>query len=150
MDFFRVRRTLPFMRYALPANFISGTAFVLAVLLLIFRGLNFSIEFTGGTVMEVGYPQAANIAQIRETVEGLGFTDAVVQNFGTSRDVLIRLPIRENQTTAQVSDQVFNALKAIDPDVDRRRVEFVGPQVGTELAEDGALALLFVLSLIHI
>jgi len=145
MELFPFKRTLPFMRYAIPANIVSFSLFVLAVLFIAFRGLAFSIEFTGGTVMEVGYKDAANLQEIREVVTGLGYADAQVQNFGTSRDVMIRLPLRENSTTAQVSDQVFDALREIDPDVDRRRVEFVGPQVGKELAEDGALALLFVI-----
>ncbi|MEZ5659835.1 MAG: protein translocase subunit SecF [Burkholderiaceae bacterium] len=144
MDFFRVTRTIPFMRYAIPANIVSVALFVAAIVFLAVRGLNLSIEFTGGTVMEIGYPQAADLPRIRETVVELGYADAQVQNFGTSRDVLLRLPIREGATTAQVSEQVFAALKAIDPSVERRRVEFVGPQVGKELAEDGALALLFV------
>lgn len=145
MDFFRVSRTIPFMRYAVPANVLSVALFVMAVVFLAVRGLNLSIEFTGGTVMEVGYPQAADLPKIRETVVGLGYSDAQVQNFGTSRDVLIRLPLREGATTAQVSEQVMVALQAADPGAERRRVEFVGPQVGKELAEDGALALLFVI-----
>lgn len=145
MELFPFKRTLPFMRYAVPANILSFSLFVLAVLFIAFRGLAFSIEFTGGTVMEVGYKDAANLQEIREVVTGLGYADAQVQNFGTSRDVMIRLPLRENSTTAQVSDQVFDALRENDPEVDRRRVEFVGPQVGKELAEDGALALLFVI-----
>ncbi|MEZ5651732.1 MAG: protein translocase subunit SecF [Burkholderiaceae bacterium] len=145
MDFFRVTRTIPFMRFAVPANVLSVALFVAAVVFLAVRGLNLSIEFTGGTVMEVGYPQAADLPRIRETVAELGFEDAQVQNFGTSRDVMIRLPLREGATTAQVSEQVMSALQGVDAQVQKRRVEFVGPQVGKELAEDGALALLFVI-----
>ena len=145
MELFPFKRTLPFMRYAIPANILSFSLFVLAVIFIAVRGLAFSIEFTGGTVMEVGYKDAAKLQEIREVVTGLGYADAQVQNFGTSRDVMIRLPLRENATTAQVSDEVFSALQAVDPEVERRRVEFVGPQVGKELAEDGALALLFVI-----
>ncbi len=145
MDFFRITRTIPFMRYAVPANILSFALFVLAVVFIAVRGLAFSIEFTGGTVMEVAYPQAANLQQIRETVTGLGYDDAQVQAFGTSRDVLIRLPLREGATTAQVSEEVYTALQAATPAVERRRTEFVGPQIGKELAEDGALALLFVI-----
>ncbi len=145
MDFFRVRRTIPFMRYAVPANILSVSLFVLAVVFLAVRGLNLSIEFTGGTVMEIAYPQAADLPKIRQTVVDMGYSDAQVQNFGTSRDVLIRLPIREGATTAQVSEEVMVALREADASVERRRVEFVGPQVGKELAEDGALALLFVI-----
>ncbi|MGB7299876.1 MAG: protein translocase subunit SecF [Burkholderiaceae bacterium] len=145
MEFFRFKRDLPFMKWAFPANVISATLFVLSVLFLIFRGLNFSIEFTGGTVMEVAYEQTANVEQIRDAVTGLGYSDALVQNFGTTRDVLIRLPIREGTSSAQVSEEVLVKLKELDPSVERRRVEFVGPQVGKELAEDGALALLVVI-----
>lgn len=145
MDFFRITRTIPFMRYAIPANILSFSLFVLAVIFIAVRGLAFSIEFTGGTVMEVAYPQAANLQQIRDTVTGLGYEDAQVQAFGTSRDVLIRLPLREGATTAQVSEEVYTALLAETPEVERRRTEFVGPQIGKELAEDGALALLFVI-----
>ena len=108
------------------------------------RGLHFSIEFTGGTVMEVAYPQAADIEQVRGTVGGLGFSEVQVQNFGTARDVMIRLPVQKGVTSAQQSEQVMTALKAATPGVELRRVEFVGPQVGKELATDGALALLFV------
>ena len=145
MDLFPVKRTIPFMRYAIPANILSFSLFVLAVGFIVFRGLAFSIEFTGGTVMEVSYPQAANLQEIRTTVNELGYEDAQVQSFGTSRDVMIRLPLREGSTTAQVSEQVYNELRKSVPDIERRRTEFVGPQVGKELAEDGALALLFVI-----
>lgn len=145
MEFFRLKRDLPFMKYALPANFLSGSLFVLSILFLVFRGLNFSIEFTGGTIMEVGYPDTANVQEIRDAVTGLGYADAQVQNFGTSRDVLIRLPLREGATTAQVSEEVMATLTSLDASVEKRRVEFVGPQVGKELAEDGALALLVVI-----
>ncbi len=145
MDLFPVKRTIPFMRYAIPANILSFSLFVLAVGFIVFRGLAFSIEFTGGTVMEVSYPQAANLQEIRTTVNELGYEDAQVQSFGTSRDVMIRLPLREGSTTAQVSEQVYNELRKSAPDIERRRTEFVGPQVGKELAEDGALALLFVI-----
>lgn len=145
MDFFRISRTIPFMRYAIPANVLSFTLFLLAVGFIAVRGLAFSIEFTGGTVMEVAYPQAADLQKIRATVTGLGYEDAQVQTFGTSRDVLIRLPLREGATTAQVSEEVIAALRADSSEVERRRTEFVGPQIGKELAEDGALALLFVI-----
>ena len=144
MEFFRIRRDIPFMRHALVFNLISLLTFVAAVGFLAVRGLHLSIEFTGGTVLEVSYPQAANLESIRKTVETLGFTDALVQNFGTARVVMIRLPIRKGESTAKQSDQVMGALKAQDAKAELRRVEFVGPQVGSELATDGALALLFV------
>jgi len=144
MEFFRIRRDIPFMRHALVFNAISVITFVLAVFFLATRGLHLSVEFTGGTVMEVSYDQAADLPKIRETVEGLGYTDAQVQNFGTSRDVMIRLAIRGSDTSAQQSQKVMSALTAADSAAKLRRVEFVGPQVGSELATDGALALLFV------
>ena len=145
MEFFRIRRDIPFMRHALVFNAISLATFVLAVFFLFSRGLHFSIEFTGGTVMEVSYTQAADLEKIRGKVESLGFTDSQVQNFGTARDVMIRLALRKGESSAKQSEQVMSALKADDDKVELRRVEFVGPQVGAELATDGAMALLFVI-----
>lgn len=144
MEFFRIKKDIPFMRHALVFNIISLITFILAVFFLVTKGLHFSIDFTGGTVMEVSYSKPAEIDRIRNIVVGLGFEDASVQNFGTSRDVLIRLPLKQNMTDAQLSDQVMAALSAQDPSVQKRRVEFVGPQVGKELVTDGSLALLFV------
>lgn len=144
MEFFRIKKDIPFMRHALVFNVISLITFILAVFFLATRGLHFSIDFTGGTVMEVSYSQPAEIDRIRATVASLGYADASVQNFGTSRDVLIRLPLKEGLTSAQLSNQVLAALQRQDPTVQMRRVEFVGPQVGKELVTDGALALLFV------
>jgi len=144
MEFFRIRRDIPFMRHALVFNLISVLTFLAAVGFLAVRGLHLSIEFTGGTVLEVSYPQAADLGQIRRSVEQLGFTDAQVQNFGTARDVMIRLPLRKGESSARQSEQVMAALQAQDAKAELRRVEFVGPQVGAELATDGALALLFV------
>jgi preprotein translocase subunit SecF len=144
MEFFKIRRDIPFMKNALVFNAISFITFALAVFFIATRGLHFSIEFTGGTVMEVAYAQSADIEKVRKVVEGMGYTDAQVQNFGTAKDVLIRLPIQKGVTTADQADKVLTALKLADPAVERRRVEFVGPQVGDELAKDGALALLFV------
>ena len=111
MEFFRIRRDIPFMRHALIFNIISLVTFLLAVFFLATRGLHLSIEFTGGTVMEVAYPQSADLEKVRKTVEGMGFTDAQVQTFGTSRDVMIRLPIKKGVTTAQLSDQVLAELQ---------------------------------------
>jgi len=133
------------MRHALIFNLISVATFIAAVAFIAIRGLHFSIEFTGGTVMEVSYPQAAPLAQVRKVVEDLGYADAQVQTFGTVRDVMIRLPLREGATTNTQSDQVLQALKAADPQVELRRVEFVGPQIGEELLHDGGLALLVVI-----
>ena len=142
MEFFRIRRDIPFMRYALVFNVISLITFLAAVFFLIFRGLSFSIEFTGGTVMEVSYAQAADVPKVRATLAAAGYTDVQVQTFGSSRDVLIRMPIEPGQSTADLSRAVTEKLKAADATVELRRVEFVGPQVGRELAENGALALL--------
>ena len=103
MELFRIKKDIPFMRHALVFNAISALTFVLAVFFLLSRGLHLSIEFTGGTVMEVAYPKAANIELVRKNVESLGFTDSQVQSFGTAQDVLIRLPSQKNVTTAQVS-----------------------------------------------
>ena len=132
------------MRYALIFNVISFITFLAAVGSLATKGLNFGVDFTGGTVMEVHYEQAPDINRIREGVAKIGFPDAAVQTFGTSLDVLIRLPIKPGVSSAQLSEQVMNELRKDNPKVETRRVEFVGPQVGGELVESGALALLFV------
>src|SRR6478752_5757034 len=132
------------MENALVFNIISFLTFAAAVFFLVTRGLHLSVEFTGGTVMEVGYSQAADVERVRRTVSGLGFADVQVQNFGTSRDVLIRLPAQKGVSSAQQSDKVLAALKAEDPAVVLRRNEFVGPQVGEELASDGLKALAMV------
>jgi preprotein translocase subunit SecF len=144
MEFFRIKRDIPFMKNALAFNAVSLITFLLAVFFLFTRGLHFSIEFTGGTVMEVAYKQTANIEAVRKTVESLGYADSQVQNFGTSRDVMIRLPLKAGLSSAKQSDEVMAALEKATPGVEKRRVEFVGPQVGKELATDGALALLVV------
>jgi preprotein translocase subunit SecF len=148
MEFFRIRRDIPFMRHALVFNIISAITFVLAVVFIILRGFHLSIEFTGGTLMEVSYQQPADVAAIRKETQKLGYADAQVQNFGTARDVLIRLPVRkavEGQAASAQSDQLLAALKEQTPGVELRRVEFVGPQVGQELVENGAMALLVVI-----
>jgi len=142
MEFFKIRRDIPFMRYALVFNIISLVTFIAAVVFLAVRGLAFSIEFTGGTVMEIAYKQAADLPKIRSTLDAAGYADVQVQNFGTSRDVLIRMPLKEGQSTADLSKEVMEKLTAADSTAELRRVEFVGPQVGKELAENGALALL--------
>jgi len=123
---------------------ISFLTFALAVFFLFSRGLHLSVEFTGGTLMEVSYSQPADLQKVRGTVSTLGFSEVQVQNFGSARDVMIRLPAQKGVSSAQQSDKVLAALKANDPDVTLRRTEFVGPQVGDELAEDGLKALAFV------
>jgi len=142
MEFFKIRRDIPFMRHALAFNVISLVTFLLAVGFLALRGLNFSIEFTGGTVLEVSYANAADVEKIRNTLEKKEYHDFSVQNFGSSRDVLIRMPLKPGQESAALSRSVMEALSADDGSATLKRVEFVGPQVGRELAENGALALL--------
>ena len=144
MEFFKIHRDIPFMRYAWIFNVISMATFVLAVVFLFTRGLHLSVEFTGGTVMEVSYSQPADLGQVRTTVASLGYGDVQVQNFGTARDVMIRLPVQQGKTSAQQSEQVLTALRAAHADVQLRRTEFVGPQVGQELTADGLKALAFV------
>ncbi|GAA5237001.1 protein translocase subunit SecF [Verticiella sediminum] len=144
MEFFRIRRSIPFMRHRLVLNLISLAFFVVAVFFIATRGFHLSIEFTGGTVMEVNYPQAAQLDSVRSTLSSMGYSDFQVQNFGTSRDVMIRLPASEGQNAAAQSQAVMGELQKADPAVELRRVEFVGPQIGKELAYDGLLALLFV------
>jgi len=141
MEFFKIRRTIPFMRYALVFNIISLVTFLAAVGFLAFRGLNLSIEFTGGTLIEVGYQQAADVDAIRRTLEGAGYK-AEAQNFGSSREVLIRMHLEKNQSSADLSQKVLQILKDQDTSAELRRVEFVGPQIGSELTEWGAVALL--------
>ncbi len=144
MEFFRIKRTIPFMRYSLILNAISFISFGIAVFFLVTRGLNLSVDFTGGTVMEVRYPQAANLELIRDAIEKKGWGESQVQNFGTSRDVLIRLPLEKGTSAGQQADRVMQTLKSQEPAVELKRVEFVGPAVGEELAHDGLLALLMV------
>jgi preprotein translocase subunit SecF len=141
MEFFRIHRTIPFMRYALVLNAISVLTFLLAVFFLFHRGLHLSVEFTGGTVMEVAYQQSVDVGKVRETIAKLGYADVQVQNYGTSRDVQIRLPVQKGQTSAQQSEQVMAALKAVDASATLRGNEFVGPQVGEELTTNGLKAL---------
>jgi preprotein translocase subunit SecF len=145
MEFFRIHKDIPFMRHALVFNVISLVTFVLAVFFLTYRGLHLSVEFTGGTLIEVNYAQAADLEKIREGLARAGYTDVTVQNFGSSRDVMIRMPLKEEQNSAKIGEAVMRTLDAEAPGAHLRRVEFVGPQVGRELAENGALALLLVI-----
>jgi preprotein translocase subunit SecF len=144
MEFFRIKRDIPFMRHALIFNVISIITFMIAVGALTVKGLHLGVDFTGGTVMELKYERPPDLHQIREAVGRLGFNDAAVQNFGTASDVLIRLPVKPGVTSAQLSETVLRELRKAEPGVKLQRVEFVGPQVGKELLENGALALLFV------
>ena len=146
MEFFRIKKDIPFMRHALVFNVISLLTFVLAVFFIATRGLHLSVEFTGGTLVEVSYAEAPQLEPIRNALASSGYPDAQVQNFGSARDLLIRLPNRDDMETARVSETVMNTLQQVGgaaPEL--RRVEFVGPQVGKELATDGAMALLLVI-----
>ncbi len=144
MEFFRIQRDIPFMRHALTFNVISAVTFLLAVIFLATRGLNFGVDFRGGTVIEVQYAHAVDFNRVRETLDKLQLGELSVQAFGRSDTALIRLPLKEGVSSAQLSDRVMSALKADDSTVTQQRVEFVGPQVGKELYENGALALLLV------
>jgi len=150
MEFFRIKKDIPFMRHALVLNAISLITFLAAVFFLWHNGLHLSIEFTGGTVMEVSYPQTAPLESIRAKVEKLGYADTQIQNFGSSRDIMIRLPLQKDVDGKFIpsADQSAAVMQALDPStsgVKLQRVEFVGPQVGQELALDGLKALIFVI-----
>ncbi len=144
MELFKIKRDIPFMKYATVTSLVSAATFILAIVFLVWKGLNLGVDFTGGTVMEVRYSQPAEIQKIREQLATHGFAEAGVQNFGTSRDVLVRLPVKQGVTSAQISEQAMGVLRQQTPDVQLQRVEFVGPQVGQELLYDGSLALLLV------
>jgi preprotein translocase subunit SecF len=144
MEFFKIRKDIPFMKNALIFNVISLVTFLLAVFFLFSRGLHLSVEFTGGTVMEVSYSQPADLTKVRGVVSSLGYSEVQVQNFGTARDVMIRLPAQKGVSSSQQSDALMTALKAQNAEATLRRSEFVGPQVGEELAADGLKALAFV------
>lgn len=144
MELFRIKNDIPFMSYGRLTTAISLITFILAVFFLAGKGLNYGVDFTGGTVMEVSYPQSANIDSIRKAVDSIGLKDATVQNFGTSHDVLIRLPLKKEMSIAQLSETVTKALKEADSTAEVRRVESVGSQVGDELYESGGLALMLV------
>jgi preprotein translocase subunit SecF len=155
MEFFRIKKDIPFMRHALVFNVISLLTFLLAVFFLLSKGLHMSVEFTGGTLLELTYKEAPDLENVRRQLDAEGFIDAQVQNFGTSRDVLIRLPVRKgeaDQAQSKVGQQVLASLSKVGADgtasmaaPELKRVEFVGPQVGKELVEDGSLALLLVI-----
>jgi preprotein translocase subunit SecF len=144
MELFHVKKDIPFMRFARSTIYLSLLFIFASIALLATKGLNLGVDFTGGTMMEMGYPSAANVPAIREHLAKNGFADAQVQNFGSSSAVLVRLPVKAGVTSAQLSEKVLVALKQAEPKVELRRVEFVGPQVGNELFEDGSLALIVV------
>jgi preprotein translocase subunit SecF len=144
MEFFRLKRDIPFMSYARLTTAISLITFLLAILFLITKGLNFSVEFTGGTIIEVHYPNQVNSSVIQETLSKAGYGDISVQNFGTSSDLLIRVPLKQGMSSAMLSESILQTLRIEESLVEMRRVEFIGPQVGKELVSDGIMALSFV------
>lgn len=142
MEFFRIKKDIPFMKYAFILNVISVLVFVAAVFFLVTRGLHLSVEFTGGTVLEVHYSEPADLTSVRQTVSRLGYGDDIlIQTFGSANDVMIRLPLRQGITSQEQSDLTMEALRQVTPDVILRKVEFIGPQVGNELVHKGLLAL---------
>jgi len=144
MEFFRFTRDIPFMRHALVFNIVSLITFALAVFFLAYNGLNLGIDFRGGTVIEVTYNHAVDFGRVRSAIDKLNLGEFSVQSFGASNTALVRLPLKEGLSSAQLSERVMQSLKADDPAATQQRVEFVGPQVGKELYENGALALLLV------
>lgn len=146
MELFRIKNDIPFMRHALKFNVFSSLLFITAVIFIALRGLNLSVEFTGGTLVEVNFPQAPQLEEIRRVLTDDGHSDVQVQHFGSARDILVRLPNRDDVDADRISENVLATLNTLDgPTPELRRVEFVGPQIGKELAADGAMALLFVL-----
>lgn len=146
MELFKIKRDIPFMSYGRLTTFISLVTFIAAVFFLVTKGLNFSVEFTGGTVMEVQYQQGVDVNQTRERLDTLKMGDVQVQALGTNKHIMIRLPNKEGVTSAQLSNQVMDLLKKDNPDVTLRQVEFIGPQVGEELVTNGLMALGFVVA----
>ena len=144
MEFFRIKKDIPFMSYGRYTTTISLLTFLLAVFFLATKGLNLGVDFTGGTVIEVHYSQPADLVKVREQLAATGLPDALVQNFGSSHDVLIQVPVKQDISGAKLSEHVLEGLRKQDAGVEMRRVEFVGPQVGNDLVENGALALLLV------
>lgn len=144
MEFFRIRRVIPFMKHALVFNVISLVTFILAVFFLATRGLNLGIDFRGGTLIEIAYTKPADLVHVREVIDKMNLGEFAVQSFGSATSALVRLPLKEGLSTARLSERVMSALRDDDPAVTQQRVEYVGPQVGRELYDNGALALLLV------
>jgi preprotein translocase subunit SecF len=146
MQIFKTNTNIDFMGRRKLAMIFSAAFILVAIASVIARGLSFGIDFTGGTLLEVGYEKPAELNSVRAALEGKGFTDATVQHFGSSKEVLVRLAPREGVASAELSNRAFEALsQAAGGNAELRRVEFVGPQVGDELTEDGGLAMLYAL-----
>ncbi|TDF34869.1 protein translocase subunit SecF [Alteromonadaceae bacterium M269] len=145
MQILKINGTVAFMSLRIPALILSAVLIVGSIVSLAVNKLNWGLDFTGGTLIEVGFEQAADLDAIRQKMDSSGFGDAVIQNFGTSEDVLIRIPVREDVVAETIGDQVLEILRADGEAVDMRRIEFVGPNVGDELTEQGGLAMLTAL-----
>jgi preprotein translocase subunit SecF len=144
MEFFKIKKDIPFMSYGRLTTSISLLTFILAIFFLFSRGLNLSVEFTGGTLMEVQYSQAANVDQIRGELDKMDLDQATVQVYGSAKNVMLRLPNKQNTNSATLSNSVFNTLKVGSPDVQIKSVEYIGPQVGRDLVNNGMMAIAFV------
>ena len=145
MQLLKGKLTIDFMGKRRLAFILSGVLLALSLTALITKGLNFGIDFTGGTLIEVGYPQAVELEPIRGVLAEAGFDGAQVQHFGSSRDVLVRIAPQAEKESAQLSEEALTGLRQLDAAVEMRRIEFVGPQVGEELTEQGALAMIYAL-----
>jgi preprotein translocase subunit SecF len=141
----RLKETVDFMKWRFPAMIFSTLLIIGSIVSLGVNQLNWGLDFTGGTLIEVGYEQSADLEAVRTIMLDAGYTDAMVQNFGSSQDVLIRLAPREGVKAVEIGDQVLATLRADGTKVDMRRIEFVGPNVGDELTEQGGLAMLAAL-----
>ncbi len=144
MEFFKIKKDIPFMSYGRLTTSISLLTFILAIFFLFSRGLNLSVEFTGGTLMEVQYSQAANVDQIRSELDKMELDQATVQVYGSAKNVMLRLPNKKDTNSATLSNSVFNTLKVGSPDVQIKSVEYIGPQVGRDLVNNGLMAIAFV------
>lgn len=145
MEFFRIHKTIPFMHYRHVLNLISLVSFIVAVFWIFTHGLAFSIEFTGGTQMEVRYPSAANTEQVRQDLKAVS-NEVLVQTFGTASDIVIRVPTKQGYSSGQVAEEVMKVIHQKTPEAQLTRTEYVGPQVGEELARDGGTALALVVA----
>ena len=145
MEFFRIHKTIPFMHYRHVLNLISLVSFIVAVFWIFTHGLAFSIEFTGGTQMEVRYPSAANTEQVRQDLKAVS-NEVLVQTFGTASDIVIRVPTKQGYTSGQVAEEVMKVIHQKTPEAQLTRTEYVGPQVGEERARDGGTALALVVA----
>lgn len=144
MEFFRIKKDIPFMSYGKITTTISLLTFILAVFFLVTRGLNLSVEFTGGTLMEVSYSQPVDLNKIRTKLSSQGLDMATVQNLGSADNIMIRLPNKGHLNSATISNQVYSLIQNEGPSPQLKSVEFIGPEVGQDLVTNGLLAIVFV------